>query len=438
MSFIPPNLHFRFLPFLGLLVCLGAPLVGCSDDDAGGTNDAEDSDTSSIARDDQGFEFEPERIWLSGDLHVHATGASNDTGGNSTPANIKTTAVERGLDFVVLTDHSNSTGSDPSTREEDPELYNQGPEFVYWDRAAELSEAGEFLMVSGNEISPVESLDSPDEPRGHVGCIPRDLDDFDTDSSFTDRPPGDVTGGSGLEQANERGCFSILNHPYSSFAPHIAYDWTNYNYDAMEVWNGTAFLESDDMKGYDAWRCDLLQGRMVTPVGASDNHRINIALPGELTNPALGQPQTAVHAESFEWPDIIAALDEGRVTIFEGESRLYLDAYDDDKRLAEGADITQLRLRGTLDGEASQAATLLLRRAVSCDDPRPENATAPDIEEEIVEEWTIEPGDSFDEVVEVPGDSGVYTATLFTRKPEFLSAARHSAMSRAIVIESQD
>jgi len=95
-----------------------------------------------VDRDPAGFERPPAGEWLLGDLHVHATGASNDTGGDSHPAAIAQRAKEMGLDFVVLTDHSNSTGSDPSTTDEDPILFNQGPEFVFWDEAAALSVPG--------------------------------------------------------------------------------------------------------------------------------------------------------------------------------------------------------------------------------------------------------------------------------------------------------
>lgn len=170
-------------------------------------------ETPTVKRDAKGFEVDPPGAWYRGDVHVHATGASNDTGGDSFPKDIAAMAQKRGLHFVVLTDHSNSTGSDPSTRDEDPKLFNKGPEFPYWEKAAALSVPGKFLLISGNEISPV----SKDEkaPRGHIGCLPQDLKTFDRSGAFVDRPKGDVTGGSALEQAKKRGCFSVLNHPYA-------------------------------------------------------------------------------------------------------------------------------------------------------------------------------------------------------------------------------
>ena len=72
----------------------------------------------------------PQLTWYASDLHVHATGASNDTGGESWPAAIKVVAQARGLDVVILTDHSNSAGSDPHSLDEAEALFNLGPEFV--------------------------------------------------------------------------------------------------------------------------------------------------------------------------------------------------------------------------------------------------------------------------------------------------------------------
>lgn len=207
-----------------------------------------------------------------------------------------------------MADHSNSTGSDTSTTEEDPDLFNQGPEFVHWDIAKELSIDQEFILVSGNEISPVD-VDEND-PRGHVGCVPRTLSDtFDTDSPFIDRPRGEVSSADAIEQALDRGCFTILNHPYA-ITPWIASDWTSYDYEGMEVWNGGAnSLDQYDMYGWNAFRCDLLAGRKVTPVAASDNHRVHHE--GDLLNPPLGRPKTWVFSQERSWEAIIDGLDAG-------------------------------------------------------------------------------------------------------------------------------
>lgn len=377
-------------------------------------------------RDD--FEPDPEGEWLALDLHVHAWGASNDAGPDSTPSRIAEVARERGLFAVVLQDHSNSTGSDPFTLEEDPALFNQGPEFMLWNEAAQLSVPGEFLLVSGNEISP---RDEGVAPVGHIGCIPRTLDDFDTESPFIDRPRGTVTGGETLAQALDRNCFSIVNHPYA-VASWIAYDWTSFDYHALEIWNG--LLTSLDLQGRDAWRCDLLAGRHVTPIAASDNHRIEDPPPGTLLDPALGWPSTAVFSSARTWDGVIAALEAGHVALFEGESRVFLDGYDAGRWRSEGAGTRLLRLRGQLDAESDQPAQLQLTRAFACDDPRPATAPPPTVSEEVLLERTIAPGDTFDFTVEIPGEPGVYAATLLSRPPGPIHGPRHAAMSRGVVI----
>jgi len=390
--------------------------------------------TREVARDDAGYETDPPGAWFEGDLHVHATGASNDTGrsgqpGNSFPENIAAVARERGLDFVVLTDHSNSTGSDPSTTFEDPALFNMGPEFPYWDTAAALSEPGVFLMVDGNELSPRHPTDFV--RTGHVGCIPPDLESFPLGGAFVDRPMGTVDLADTLAQARARGCFTVLNHPYG--AVWTSADWSSFDYDAMEVWNGglgfgwTVF----DVAAHAAWRCDLLAGRPVTPLATSDNHRVFIPEPGSLGDPALGWPRTAVFARELAWPAIVEGLRAGRVALHGGESRLYLDGYDADRLRAEGPDLRRLRLRGRLDPDALPAR-LRLTRAVGCDDPRPGTGD-PVVLEDVLLNREVAPGTGFDLEVAVAGEPGVYTATLIPAP--VLGAIYRTALSRALVVE---
>lgn len=420
------RLFFALLPFVG-----AAALAACNNGNDGNTGGGDEdplNPTPPVT-----WAEDPAGEWLRGDLHVHATGASNDTGGDSHPEDIAAKARDMGLFFVVLTDHSNSTGSDPHTLEEDPELFNQGPEFVYWDLAAELSVENEFIMVSGNEISPVDVNEQ--DPRGHVGCIPRTLgDDFDTDSPFIDRPRGVVSSKMVIDQALERGCFTILNHPYA-VTKWITSDWTSYDYEGMEVWNGGAnSLDAFDMIGWNAFRCDLLQGRKVTPIAASDNHRIHHE--GDLLNPPLARPTTSVFSTSRTWDAVIHGLDAGLVALGEGESLVFLDTYDADGARAEGADARYLRVRGHLDARArSGGAELRVTLATACDDPRP--ATYPEvprITDTALIELDIAPGEDFDVFVELDGTAGVITATMLTGNPGPLGGVYYSAMSRAVVI----
>lgn len=368
------------------------------------------------------WEPDPAGKWYVGDLHVHATGASNDTGGDSYPENVKQKAKERGLDFVVLTDHSNSTGSDPHTLDEDPALFNQGPEFPYWDSAAYHSD-NNFFMVNGNEISPV----NPDDyiPTGHIGCIPTNLNNFNRNYVFTDRPKGAVNGANVLLQATQAGCYKVLNHPYA-FTYWIAYDWTSYDYDAMEIWNGTIGYDPWDEYAYNAWICDLLAGRKVTPIGSSDNHRVNTPAPGVGLDPALGYPSTAVFAKSLSWNNIMDGLKKGEVALFEGESRLFINDYTENKCHANGNNIYWIRLRGKVDPNL-QNPVLKLFFYNSCDDPRPDIHKFPKAEENVVHEVALSSGETFDIAVIVNGGKGVYNAMLKGDGRHYL------AISKAII-----
>jgi hypothetical protein len=382
------------------------------------------------ARDSAGYEIDPPGAWYAGDLHVHATGASNDTGGNSLPDDIARIARERGLFFVTLTDHSNSTGSDPNTTAEDPALFNRGPEFPYWDKAAALSEPGKFLLIDGNELSP---RDPGSLPTGHVNCIPPSLEGFDRSGAFIDRPMGSVNGAQTISQARSRGCYVILNHPYS-FTPWIAFDWSSLDYDAIEVWAGGIGIgyTPADTTAHAAWRCDLLAGRRVTPIASSDVHRVFTAPPGALSAPALGWPSTSVFASQPTWPAIIEGLRAGRVTLHEGESRLFLDGYDGRLTRAEGRESRALRLRGKLDPRAT-AARLTVTRATACTDPRPAQTT-PLLQEDTLLDVTVAPGESLDRSIAILGEPGVYTAKLIPAPAPVTQTVHHGALSRAVII----
>jgi len=368
----------------------------------------------------------PTDPWWPGDVHVHATGASNDTGGDSTPSEIARVARERGLAFVVLTDHSNSTGSDPGTLDEDLALHNQGPEFPFWDEVALLSVDDEFLMVDGNEVSPVTDEPRVVAPRGHIGCLPRDLSTFDRSGAFVDRPRGEVSGGQALAQALDRGCFAVVNHPYG-LAPWIMYDWTSRDYDALEVWNGGNGFDAADLAAWDAWRCDLLQGKATTPIGASDNHRVMRAPPGDVLNPALGSPSTSVRAAALTWPNIMAGLARGDVALHEGESLALLEGHAADGAWTPSGPWAWLHVHGRLD-TAAAASTLVVARAEACADPRPAT-TAPTVQQVVVYTREVAPGEAFDVAVPVDATAaGVYTAALTSPLP-----AHYAAFSRALV-----
>ncbi|MEZ4461676.1 MAG: CehA/McbA family metallohydrolase [bacterium] len=357
--------------------------------------------------------------WWTGDFHVHASGASNDTGGDSTPAAIKARALEIGLDFVVLTDHSNSTGSDTTTTVEDETLFNMGPEFPYWDEAAALSDAN-FLMIDGNEMSPTDD-GLGYKPRGHIGCYPRDLATFDPDIAFVDRPRGVVSGAQTIEQARAAGCFVTVNHPFGP-ASWIAFDWTTRDYDAMEVYNGSAGWDFFDSQAIEGLKCDLALGKDTRVLAGSDNHRVNIVYPGTVTNPPLGFPKTRVWAESLDWSQLLAGVDAGHISISDNDVPFEFDLFDTSGQWlgfggdeVDASEVAWARLRGSSEG-ADKARTLKVVEVVpdGCVDNRSGDLKpAPVAQTNTVFEQAIEPGDAFEFVFAVQlKPNHAYLATL--------------------------
>ena len=278
-----------------------------------------------------------------------------------------------------MTDHSNSTGSDTTTTDEDPALFNMGPEFPYWDALAGLSDET-FLFVDGNEMSPIAEGERPNEPTGHIGCYPRDLSTFDPNVAFTDRPRGAVDGAGTIQQAKDAGCFVTLNHPFGP-APWISFDWTTREYEAVEIFNGSAGWDTFDHQAMLGYICDAALGTPKTALGGSDNHRVNIEPPGSVTNPPLGSPTTYVFADGLTWPGIINGLDNAWTSVSDTGTPLELDVFD-----AQGdwlgmpgdrvssADVAWLRVRGELANTEEKRFLYVLEIAPdSCNDTRVRN-----------------------------------------------------------------
>jgi hypothetical protein len=243
-------------------------------------------------------------VWVAGDVHVHSSTGSNDTDGVSFEADIAAAAQAAGLGFVVITDHSNSTGSMHCEDVED--CPNLGPEFP-----AIPSTDGTVLVV-GNELSPLFA--------GHVGCLPPD-GGFAFEGAFVDRPEGEVTAADIVGQCRDAGGWSVANHPFG--VPWIAWDGTTQAYDAMEVWNGGWRWDASDVTALAAWECAVAMGRHVVPIAASDNHRVGIVPPGAALDPPLGQPRTSVALlpeVEPSWPAIRRALQAGRVVLHEDDT----------------------------------------------------------------------------------------------------------------------
>jgi hypothetical protein len=383
----------------------------------------------------------PAGRWYAGDFHVHSSVGSNDTrypdgSVQSFPEVIRRTAIERGMSFVVITDHSNSAGGRVDSTVEDGRLWNHGPEFPLWEVAAQLS-SGDFLFIDGSELSPVSTL-APDQcencptigtgrltPVGHVACVPERLDAFDRGGAFVDRPPGAVPGGSGIDQCHARNGFAIVNHAFYRPTPWIEYDWTSFEYDAIEVWNGSAGFTSYDRYAYDAYLCDRLQGRTVVAVGGSDNHRTPVPYDDDVTLPLgapLGLPMTSVFADRLEWNAIMRAVRDGRVVIhelgtfvefqtFTGDGA-YLAGVGDTIAVPPAGNVT-VRLRGR--SPRPQALRFVHVAPGGCNDRRqPSGDAFPAVSHEVVlaEEVCRTAACEFDRSLVLSLQVGLYYATV--------------------------
>ena len=173
----------------------------------------------------------PEPRWYAGDMHLHTVHSD----GAEEPARVLDMARAAGLDFVVITDHNNTTHAlavppDPQDRP---------------------------LHIVGEEIT---------TPGGHAnvwGLKPGDWLDFRL-------APGDERIRTLATAARARGALFSINHPVADCD---ACDWTlpvPEETDAVEVWNGGLGPQPGAIAFWDKL---LRTGRRVTGVASSDWHR---------------------------------------------------------------------------------------------------------------------------------------------------------------------
>lgn len=104
-----------------------------------------------------------------------------------------------------------------------------------------------------------------------------------------------------IADAKKLGALISVNHPKCRFCP---YKWDNYDcFDMMEIWNGP--MRPSNLDAIKLWTDLLKQGKRIPIVGGSDYHR-----PHSLAR--LGNPVTAVYAQSRKAEDILTSLREGR------------------------------------------------------------------------------------------------------------------------------
>lgn len=366
--------------------------------------------------------------WFATDLHVHSSLGSNDAGEESTVDAIAEVAAERGLDLVVITDHSNSAGSMDCPTGDAEDCPNQGPEFPA------LALADGSMVQVGVEASPVVALSGGQEARGHIGCIPRAPVGFeDEEDAIVDRPVAEIPGGSAVGWCQRRGGFAVVNHPFS-IAGWLAYDWSSMAYDAIEVFNGGARFDAWDWSAVQAWMCDISEGRSVAPVGGSDTHRVHTPTPPEgPLDQALGYPTTWVWAENGTPGAIMAGLVSGQTIVADPATRLAIKAWTSTEEARPGQ---TLRVAGgglTLEvGVQVEADDLVLEIvdafAGACvTDTRAEDGAVPEVAPRILLSRALEPGEAVVETLDIESDS-VSRLVVWVR-PDNPSGLGHSGVA---------
>jgi hypothetical protein len=205
--------------------------------------------------------------WWSGDLHMHTVHSDGDW----TIAELISSALNAGLDFICITDH------------------NTASHHAEIDRLR--TSAQPPLVLRGEEITTYG---------GHTNAwgLPSG-----TWIDFRVRP-GDAARMSQIAaQTHRSGALISINHPFALCGGCAwSYDSSARDFDAIEVWNGT--WDRTDEQALTMWDKILQSGRRITAIASSDSHRP--------VNP-IGQPTTHVAASELSQSALLEAIREDRV-----------------------------------------------------------------------------------------------------------------------------
>ena len=115
-------------------------------------------------------------------------------------------------------------------------------------------------------------------------------------------------------EAREHGALVCANHPKCNLCPYLWED--DRSFQLVEIWNGP--MRKVNRDGIAWWTEFLRQGRRIAAVGGSDFHRDRGPV-------SLGNPVTAVLADSPGPEDILAAVARGRSYVTSGLRGVRLD-----------------------------------------------------------------------------------------------------------------
>lgn len=231
--------------------------------------------------------------WYRGDLHMHSGhsdgSCATKSGEQRAPCPLFLTlnaAADRGLDFVVFTEHN--------TNSHVRELTALQP---YFDR---------LLLIPGMEMTTFQ---------GHA-------------NAFNLREPVDFRVGSAtvpdwntlLEEAASKGAIVSINHPRvptgeacmgCGWSPNPAVDMSLVQ--AVEVVNG--YDVESATAGLPYWEEQLKLGHRLTAIGGSDTHDVTSKATTQPPQGRIGVPTTVVYARELSAEGIIAGIRAGNVFV---------------------------------------------------------------------------------------------------------------------------
>lgn len=250
--------------------------------------------------------------WFAGDFHVHSRESGDAT---ATLDEIAALAVEQGLDFVVVTDHDTTTGSDFLSEAQ-----------ARWP---------ELLLVPGTEYT---TYDGHATAYGATRWVDHKLG------------LGDLTIEDAVAAYVDDGVFFSLNHPALDLGDLcIGCAW------ALPIPDGVGGIEiatgGAEPAGQlftplviERWEVLAAEGRLLTPLGGSDDHRA-----GQDTGPLgarIGEPVTMVWADELSIDAIRRGLVAGRTVV------KLQDQHDPMVALAVDGVTATARVTGGAGGEA--------------------------------------------------------------------------------------
>ncbi|RDE05702.1 CehA/McbA family metallohydrolase [Sphingomonas aracearum] len=223
-------------------------------------------------------------VWMKGDLHIHSRHSTDSS--NNSEATIIGFAEQAGFDFLGITDHDNHVNGDVAHHTwSDPEFRSD-----------------KLVLLYGAEWT---------TNRGHGNVFSARL--YDHQALFDIRDARDAKI---LALKRKLGVHLSANHPSGKDHFGFSFDMV----DSIEVWNSV--LWPRNVEALMIWDDMLRTGRKITGRGGSDSHHGTPPSPDKATKNSMertanyvGTPTTWVFATAKTPEAVVAALDNGRVSI---------------------------------------------------------------------------------------------------------------------------